>query len=333
MNKRIRYIENNNVRIGFGDDMLTKREDSALFENIGDVLQAQFDIEDVQNDPDLIHMQKAVTGMVDDYNKNTSHNRENENFICNNLDNNEDSELTDEIKSIKLEINDNKLSELTAEWVKEWHEKKQKSGASDPKIEEIRNFITEAINSSGNQSNEAVLPVIVNRGRKLFIRYSAIAAAALLAAFLLIKTLSPVSDPEKLFSNYYQPYNAVSSVTRNVINITDTDLSSGIEAYKTGNYAKAASIFAGIAESDPSSSATFFLGLSQIELNNFEQAVNLLDKVSVSGGEYGKEAKWYMGLTYLKMKNTGKAEECFKILSLSDGFYRERSDDILRRLK
>ena len=75
------------------------------------------------------------------------------------------------------------------------------------------------------------------------------------------------------------------------------------------------------------------MGLSELALENYPQAVNLLSGVANNTGEYAKEAKWYLGLAWLKTGNKEKAVECFEFLAGSDGFYRDRSEKILRRLK
>ena len=331
MDKRIRYNNNKpedvfRTRNGFEDDLISDIENSALFESIGNCMKGQSDLDDVHNDIAFQNTQEVVKEMISDYNKNKSRNRENEKFIRD-IFSDEFSEdmLSDEIKSIKKEINNNNLNEITADWVKEWHEKKQKIGNSYPKSEEIRNFITDAISSPKKE------PV---KTRSLLIRYASLTAAAMLGAFILLRTLLPSSSPDKLFSTYYKPFEALSSVTRS-INKTESDkYSTGIESYKSGDFQKSAAEFAGILEKFPSSvSARFFLGLSQLSIENYGQAENLFSGVLNEQGEYAKEARWYLGLTYLKTNNKLKAEECFGILASSDGYYRERSEKILRRLK
>ena len=343
MTRRTRHIDNkqaeavrNKTRNGFENDLLADNEDSLLFETIGEYMKGAIDIEEVMSDPDLSTAKDAVREMMADYNRNKTVNKENEKFIRDTFSG-EGSEtgLTDEIKIIKKEIIDNKLNDITAEWVKEWHERKQRTGVIDPKTEEIRNFITGAIDSPVSE------PVkIVNKGsskgsrRNLFIRYASLSAAALIGAFLLLRTLLPSSDPEKLFNSYYKPFDAVSPVTRSVNNNEADIYSSAIGSYKTGDYQNAAAGFGNMLKKDPSgASAKFFLGLSQLALGNYDQAINLLSAVANESGEYGKEARWYLGLSYLKTGNKSKAAECFEFLSRSGGFYREPSLKILRRLK
>jgi tetratricopeptide (TPR) repeat protein len=343
MSRRIRNINNNpeeafryRTRNGFENDLLADNNDSALFETIGEYMRGKLDLEDVMKDPALTGTREVVKGMIKDYNKNLSANNDNEKFIreifsCEASD----SGLSDEIRFIRKEIDDNKLNDITAEWVKEWHEKKQKMGVGNSRTEEISDFIKGAINSPESE------PVKIdndeskhNSGRSLFVRYSSLAAAALLGAFLLIRTLLPTSDPDKVFATYYKPFYAISPVTRSINNNASDNYSSAIEYYKNGDYVQAANGFSAVLQKDPSAmSSKFLMGLSQLALNNYDQAINMLESVANGSGEYVKEAKWYLGLTYLKTANKLKAAECFEYLAKSDGFYRDRSEKILRRLK
>jgi TolA-binding protein len=343
MSKRIRQINDkpmegiwNRTRNGFQNDLIADSNDSALFEAIGDYMKGQMDIEDVKNDPALKDTKKAVKKMISDYKKKISVNKENEKFIRE-IFSGEGSEtrLTDEIEFIKQEIDNNKLNDITAEWVKEWHEQKQNIGVSDPKTKEISDFITGAINSTANEPVNTMNDVNEKRsGRSLFARYATLSAAALIGAFILIRTLLPSSDPDKLFNSYYKPFNAVSPVSRS-LNSNETDnYYSAIESYKNGQYESAVTGFTSVVEKDASVvSPKFFLGLSQLALGNYDRAINLLSGVVNVSVEYGKEARWYLGLAYLKTADKQKAAECFEYLSRSDGFYRERSEKILRRLK
>ena len=339
MNKHIRNINGKSTRIGFEDDLMADNNDSALFETISDYMKGRMDLEEIKDDPAISDARDAVKEMISDYNNNLPGNKENTKFIREILSIKEsERDLSEEIKSIKQEIDDNKLNEITCEWVKEWHEKKQKVGIKDQKTEEIKAFITGAINSSSHepvQSVNEVNEVSKKRtGISLFAKYASLSSAAMIGLFILIRTLLPTSNPEKLFNLYYRPFDAVSPVTRS-LNINEKDnFSLAIENYKAGNYQNAAIMFANALKNDPSAvSPSFYQGLSQLALKNYDQAINLFIKVVNDSGEYGKEARWFMGLAYLKLANKVKAAECFEYLARSDGFYRERSETILRRLK
>jgi tetratricopeptide (TPR) repeat protein len=333
MTRRIRHINgkqreviSNRTRDGFENDLIADSDDSALFRTISEYMKGCLDIEDVKNDPALSVTEEAVRGMISGYNKNISGNKDNEKFIREAFSEAASEEnLIDEISQIKQEIGDNKLKEITSEWVKEWHEKKQSNGFRDTKTEEIRDFITSSINS------EEIKHVKI---RPLFVRYASLAAAALIGAFILIRTLLPSSNPEKLFNSYYKQFDAISPVTRSINNNETDSYSSAIYSYKTGDYERAAIEFADVIQKDPTvMSPRFFMGLTELALGNYDQTINLLTGVVNDSGEYGKEARWYLGLTYLKTGNKPKATECFENLAKSTGFYSDRSEKILRRLK
>lgn len=343
MSRRIKHINSkmvkgssNRTRNGFENDMPADSEDSDIFEAVGEYMKGRLDLEDVKNDPALSSTRDIVKVMISDYNKNISGKKDNEKFIKEIFSGvKSENKLTDEIKFIKQEIDDKNLNLITSEWVKEWHEKKQKIGVPDSKTEEIRNFVTDAINSSGHE------PVKITTdgrkktsGRSLFVRYASLSAAALIGVLLVVRTLLPSSNPEKLFNSYYKPFEAISPVTRSITNNEAANYSAAIASYKTGDYQKAAAVFTEELEKDPLAiSSRFFLGLSQLALKNYGQTIILLSEVANDSGEYGKEARWYLGLSYLKTGNKQKAAGCFEYLSKSNGFYRESSEKILRRLK
>jgi TolA-binding protein len=251
-----------------------------------------------------------------------------------NVSGNMAGDLFDEITQIKQEIGENNVNEITSEWVKEWQEKKQ-TKAADPELEERRNFITGSIKTEATEPQK-----IFHDGRKkvsrlnLFVRYGSLSAAAVLGVFLVIRTLFPAYNPDKIFDYYYKPFKAVSPVTRS-INNNEADLYSlAIGSYNTGDYERAAREFSETIIKDPSViSPRFFMGLTQLALKNYDQTITLLKGVVDDSGEYAKEARWYLGLTYLKTGNKPEAAECFKYLAQSEGFYRERAENLLRRLK
>ena len=333
MTRRIKHIKSkpaDAIRIktsnGFDEDIISDNGDSTLFKNISEFMKGHLDIEDVKSDPSFSGIKEDVKKMMLDYNQNISRNKDNEKFIRETLSGEvTDKDLDEEISNIKKEIGDNNLNKITSEWVNEWHKKKQSIGTPDPNTEERKNFVERSIKS------EVHKPVKMN---PFNFRYASLLAAALIGAFILIRTLLPSGNPDVIFDSYYKPFDAISPVTRSMNN-NETDIYSlAIGSYKTGDYHRAAREFSEIILKDPTVvSPRFFMGLTQLALKNYDQTINLLSGVIDDSGEYSKEAKWYLGLTYLKSGNKPKAVECFEYLAKSTGFYSERSEAILRRLK
>jgi TolA-binding protein len=337
MNNRNRNISRKFTRNGFEDDPFTGNDDSVLFENIGEYIKGRKDLEDVKNDPAFSTTMETVKEMVSDYNKNKyTFNKDNEKFVRQIFSESDSTiKLNNEIKIIKQEIDDKNLNLITSEWVKEWHEKKQKSGTSDPKSEERRNFITDSLNST----SDSIVKNLSDGNRKslsrsLFVKYVALSAAALIGAFMIIRTLLPSSDPQELFNLYYKPFDAVSPVTRSLNNNESNNFSTAISNYKSANYAEATAGFTSLVSNDPSSvPAQFYLGLAQLAINNYDESIQHLSVAIKNPGEYSKEAQWYLGLAYLKKGEKDNASACFQYLTRSNGFYNERAGAILRRLK
>ncbi len=341
MKKQNKHINGNSEKAsdrasgnGFDDNGTLNIEDAALFGWISDYMKGRFDLEEVRNDPGLPEMDSIVKLMISDYNKNKSKSKNNENFIRDTFSENiPDDKMLDEISNIKLEISNSNVNDISADWVMEWHEKRQKQGVSDHKTMEIKNFITESLDSEEDEIIEKRPVKKKSISRSLLVRYTSIAAAAVIGAFVLINSLIPSYDSDKLFSSYYEPLSVVSPVTRGS-NPDANNYASAVESFKLANYQAASAGFAAAIIEDPSAIAPrFLLGVTEISQGNYDKAIDLLSNIVTNAGGFGKETQWYLGLAYLKTGEKEKAADCFELLAKSPGYYSDRAEKILRRLK
>jgi tetratricopeptide (TPR) repeat protein len=342
MKDRSRYINGNSGMSAESNswdypeyDLRVTPEDSNLFETIGEYLKGRIDLEEVIEDPSFQEIENNVKKMISDYRADSSKHKDNERFIKDNFIKAElERKIPEEIRNIKFEIHKSDLNDLTAEWVKEWHIRKRQEVLGDTKKEEIRNFIASSLGMEEKEPEQKLATAKAkSSGRSLPIRYISL-SAAVIAVFFLIRTLLPSSDPAKLFSSFYKPFNVISVVTRGGNANGEYTYSAAVENYRTGNYQTAASGFSVVLQNDPTSMAPrFFLGITQLALGNYEQSIDLLNGIKDISGDYRKEASWYLGLAYLKTGEKEKAIKCFDQLSHSSGYYTERSAEILRRLK
>ena len=337
-----RHINVNSESVPGKDDWrgfdyeLFNSEDSAMLEAFGDYMKGELDLEEVRNDPSLREIENEVMTMISDYRANSKNYTANKNFVRDSISvTDPERKISEEINSIKFEIHKSDVSDLTAEWVKEWHEKKKRDVIKDSKSREIRDFITSSLEST---EIEPETKVIKNEGsgikRSLLIRYISLSAAAVIGAFILIRTLLPSSDPEKLYSSYYKPFDAISSVTRGITEDRQNGYAAAIESYRLGDYQTAEAGFSNVLFNDTSLIAPrFFIGITQLAMGNYKQAASSLSSIAGRTGEYHKEIIWYLGLTYLKTGEKEKSVKYFGLLAQYTGFYSERSGEIMRRLK
>ena len=315
--------------------------DRLLFGRISNFMRAKYDLEEVENDPMLAEADLLTKDAISHYRSKKAHNVADSKFISDNLiDQNIDYEAKKEINEILQEITEKNISSITSEWVREWHMKVQSNAKQgEPATDNIREFITSSFIEPQPETQEADYysnnNVPKTRFSRKLIKYISFAAAAMISVFFLINSLVPESNSLKLFNKYYEPLPSISNITRsndNVIN--ESEYLSAFELYKSGYYKEAFSAFSKIKDSNElSASIHFFMGLSSLQLKDFDNAVTYLKSLTETEGEYFKEATWYLGLAYLGKNNKTESYKYFLKLSETKGYYQLPSKKILRHLR
>jgi hypothetical protein len=330
---KMRQQENN---LWADTDMMLNNGDSALFGKISDYMIGSHDIEDVISDPLFNETNDAAREMTSGFNSNDPVHLANAKFISENIaGGNEDEKLAAEINDIKKESRENDLGNITAGWVRKWDEDRLNCITPDGLSEERKEFITNSLVEADNNFDRKAASGTKKLFRKtIFARFALPAAAAIIGTVFIIKMLLPSYNPDKLYAKYYEPVSALSPVTRSGGAVETNSYTAAVESYNNKNYQAAAAAFSDAILNDPlNMSPRFFLGITQMELGNYDQAENLLEDVISHQGEYAKEARWYLGLAYIKTGERQKARDCFGILAKSPGFYSGRAENILRRLR
>lgn len=174
------------------------------------------------------------------------------------------------------------------------------------------------------------------KGKKpLKISYTAIFsfAAAMIAIvcipFYFIFFVEDIEmDNLKMYAAKYETY--PSHFTLRGGSSRDTLLSLAYAYYDNEEYSQAIPVFDNIlADSASDLRSTFYLGLSYLGLEQFDQTLPLLQEVSSSTSPYKDAALWYSGLVYLKQNNRPKAVEVFKKLSKGKGKYAREGAEVL----
>ena len=339
----INYTEGNLSRrkmLKFERELQTNkelREDYRLFIQINEYMRGKSDLDEVVNDPDRMEIEQFVNDAVSDYQRNPDRYNENRKFVEESLfERVSKNDLQEEINQIKKEINDNNINDISQQLVSEYLDKKN-SNNKNPDVDEIRNYIQQSLKSPKNDKVE--LKAVHSRKKdfrnsKMIRIISLSAAAILIAGLVLIKILIPDNSPEKLYASFYKTYNLKSQVTRGNNSDISNQYELAVNSYNQGKYDLASPLFSSLIQQDSSNlTFSFFLGITELELGNYKNAISFLSKSLSKPQEFSKEAQWYLGLSYLKSGEKEKAIPYFEILSKSEGYYQNQAENLLRRLK
>lgn len=309
-------------------------EDPALDARIKAFRKAQSELQEIMEDPFLEETRAEVSvHIASQGNKRDKDSySEKKNFIKNVFSPETDSKDKTEFHDLKISKSD--INDLSAEWVKEWHKKKQTQCLS-PADKERENFISASIRTENvKPSVQSTEPTNKIPKRKLHrLHITALAAAAALVIMITIKALAPSGNTE-IFNSFYKPYNAVALVTRGENRDATSIYNQAVYSYKSGKYQEASLAFAQSASINPSlGTPSFYLGLTAMETGDYDTAVKQFNDVIDRSGNFVKESRWYLGLTYLKKGEKDNAAECFQELTKTEGYFRKPAEKILRRLK
>jgi hypothetical protein len=298
-----------------------------LYRQVNELMRGKFDQVEVLNDPDRKIIDSQTKLMISEFSENQNGSTKDREFIQNSLNNfDEDHKLQLDLDQAKLEADNFRLNEETGKWVDEWNAKNHKE---DKETNNRRAFISSSLNLK--VPNESLKKR--SSSRNFVIRTAILSAAALIATILIVKTLNTSDSPEKLYQEYYKPFNAYTSTTRNS-SISDNSYSNAVEKYNKGDYIVAASLFSELINDDANNiSFRFFGGITQMELSNYHQSIILLNDVVSKDGEFKKEALWYLGLDFIKVGENQKARSCFLELAKSKGYYQSQAQELLNHLK
>ncbi len=166
------------------------------------------------------------------------------------------------------------------------------------------------------------------RSRKIY--YSLAAAIIVtITTVLYFRAQTPSYDP--LFAEYFKPYPNMIPILRG--EESGSALESAMAEYENANYGEALKILKTlIAGNTRSDTAGFYAGVASLCLNDPRSAMVYLQNVSEHSG-LSEQISWYRGLAYLKLNDVDSARDCFNRLSSKEGIFKQRSIEILNRLK
>jgi tetratricopeptide (TPR) repeat protein len=133
-----------------------------------------------------------------------------------------------------------------------------------------------------------------------------------------------------IFATYYHPYTADYKLSRLSQN---NCLTPAIANYNAGNYIGAIKLLREITKADSSNiSGYFLLGVSLMETQNFEEAIQKFNYVIDRNDRIREQTEWYLALCYLKTDQRSKAVLLLNDLA-SQYYYQNKAVDILKKIK
>ncbi len=138
---------------------------------------------------------------------------------------------------------------------------------------------------------------------------------------------------ERLYSMYYEPY------TKNIFSRLESGEPEGIFMqamikYADEDYENALDLFKRVSSTDDFIlPAHFYSGISFMQTGQYHEAASsFLYIIKQPDNELIYQSEWYLGLCYLKTDETGKAFTQLKKITRSNSIYKEKTEDILKKL-
>ena len=161
----------------------------------------------------------------------------------------------------------------------------------------------------------------------------ALGVLAMIGMFCIVFFYKPKTLNENIFASYYHPYKNDNSSMYRVTAVTD-NFTDAMDLYNKGNYQTAVIQFQRVIQNNTTDlDSHFFIGMSFIELHNYENAIdNLSTVVKQNDIFFINHAKWYLALCYLETKQTSCAISLLNQIANDVNDYQQMAKEILKKI-
>ena len=197
----------------------------------------------------------------------------------------------------------------------------------------FRKKLSEAYENYSDKRHISNKQIIETKTNKFLLRFIPLVAAVIAVLFFLLNPLT--STPEKLYSKYYETFLEDYSSRSVALGDESFFLEEAVKLYLTNNYVEALSSLIEYSSDrkDISVISDFYMGLTQIENENFEKAEESFLVVLNQDFNFLQEhSQWYLSLVYLKVGKNNLAEENLLEIKYQESGYSKRAKEILKRL-
>lgn len=147
------------------------------------------------------------------------------------------------------------------------------------------------------------------------------------------------NSPDKLFAEHYSSYpnDATLSLRGDTPDAYSTEknpLMEALNAYDNGDFNTSIQLLSQRLIHRPNDGvATYYLGLSYLEVEQLETAASYLETARINSERYYNAATWYLALIQLKLKNKSSSKLLLEELTLADdSFYVKKAEKLLNEL-
>ena len=139
---------------------------------------------------------------------------------------------------------------------------------------------------------------------------------------------------EKVYSNYYKPYNVVMNTRSADANI-DNMLVDALKSYEARDYRTALNLFKQILDKDSTNiTSNFYSGISNLEISEYHKAnKNFTRVLRHKNNLFIEQSEWYLGFCYLMTNEREKAIKQFNTIAKGNSFYKAKAQEILSKLE
>jgi hypothetical protein len=187
------------------------------------------------------------------------------------------------------------------------------------------------------RSLETSLPAIKDlpqQGKQVFLQryWKPLAVAASISIIVVTFIfLNRSEDPAELYASYFEPYpNIFEPIVRGENDVVNKR-STAFQAYESGDYVQAASLFSELLKEKKEPGMLLLLGNANLILNNTKEARNNFITLINDFEEYDLQGKWYLGLSYLKEGDVKSAQLIMRELSNSEYSYAGKAKELLKK--
>jgi hypothetical protein len=171
-------------------------------------------------------------------------------------------------------------------------------------------------------------------GRFKVKRVALSAVAASLILLLGITGIISRQSQDGIYQKFYTKYEAT-GIVRSANTAENKTLTEALQKYNDQDYDAALDLFSEIIARDPNNMVGhFYAGVSLQETGKYPAAIKEYQTVIVDKDNlFTEQAQWFIGLCYLQTNENKKAYQQFKKIAKKEGFYQQKAQAILNKIK